>query len=130
MRFLRVLAERGVRCAKVLQDACELAASENLHGIDIPGSRDHLDFLPRYVTLRGLPRARPRPEGLIHSAASWRLGRMGAMYVPRRDYPTDADLWMHVAVELRAKGLESLYVPKITVVKESEHRLLEKCASR
>ena len=46
------------------------------------------------------------------------------MYVPRRDYPTDADLWRRVAGEVEAKDLESLYVPKVTVVKESESRLL------
>jgi hypothetical protein len=50
----------------------------------------------------------PGPAGLIHSAASWRLRRIDAMYVPRHDYPTDADLWRRVAVQLKAKGLESL----------------------
>jgi hypothetical protein len=46
------------------------------------------------------------------------------MYVPRRDHPTDADMWKRVAAELDVKGRDSLYVSKVTVVKGSEQRLL------
>ena len=66
----------------------------------------------------------PGPAGLIHPAASWFLGRIASVYVPRRDHPTDADMWKRVAAELDVKGRDSLYVSKVTVVKGSEQRLL------
>ena len=65
----------------------------------------------------------PAPAGLVHSAASWRLGSVVSTYIPMRDYPTDADLWRRTGHELSIGGFERVYVPKVTVEKESERRM-------
>ena len=92
MRFLRVPTERGPRCARSCWTRAGSRRVKIFTGSTFQVSREHLDFLPRCVTLRGLPRTWPVPEGLIHSVASWRLDQITSMYVPRRDYPTDADM--------------------------------------
>jgi glycosyltransferase involved in cell wall biosynthesis len=67
---------------------------------------------------------RPRANGLIHSTASWKLSDIDSMYIPKLDQPADSYLWTRIADELDIKKLNSVFVPKVTVVRESSMRMV------
>ncbi len=65
---------------------------------------------------------RPKSNGLIHSSASWRLKHVTSMYVPNADIPADSDLWDRMSEEIHRKKTISLFVPKVTVVREHSQK--------
>ena len=62
----------------------------------------------------------PEPRWLAHSSASWKLSLIDTMYVPRLHLPADGYMWKRMAEEIERKQLRSIFVPKVTVIRDSE----------
>ena len=67
----------------------------------------------------------PEPNGLIHSSSSWRLSHVKSMYVPDSDMPADSDLWNRISGEIQRNKTISLFVPKVTVVREHSQKYVK-----
>ena len=78
-------------------------------------------FYNPYIEYNNFP---PKPESLIHSAASWKLDKIPFRHrnvlEQGRDFPGDADMWERINKYCQEEDLKTLYIPITTVIKDSE----------
>ena len=85
--------------------------------------RNH-DVFPKCFDNHVRPR-QPQVNGLIHSSASCRLKHIKSMYIPDTARPADSDLWFRIAGEIYRNKTVSLFVPKVTVVREHSQKYVK-----
>jgi glycosyltransferase involved in cell wall biosynthesis len=77
-------------------------------------------LLPREATPAGYDNLPPRTVNIVHATVSWRLDLIPLRYRISRDQPADAVMWHQIREWCQLKGLPMVYIPTVTVIKQSQ----------